>query len=480
MRRKTTRSHRSPEAPAAVTPPDDSRTPRSLRFLAGVLGLLAVLFTAWPAYRAAVRVEIDVNEGWNAYFADAALGNRPLYPAADELITNNYPPLSFYAVGACGRVVGDAAFAGRLLSLAAVFATGMLVGLAVRQFGGSAGGAWVGGVWYVATMGRFFTDYVGMNDPHLLAQAAMLVGFLGFARAVRRDRGYGVAVLAMVAAGFVKHNVVAMPLAAYLWLAVERPRRLPFCVALGVGAAAAGLALCHAVYGPDFAVNILAPRVLDWRASVGAVGHLQWVAVGLVGCVAVVAARPRDPGVRLVAIFLVVALVSFFVQKTGAGVAHSAQFELVVAVAVGVGLAFAHAPSMPLALRSTPDGLRVALLVALVVRLLASARTEPARLWLDASFPAEIAAREAAMADAVARIRATPGDVSAPTLACYWAGKPFAHDPFNARQRVLAGRLPSDAVGRRVESGRLTMVGTDPLLSWTAKYPPGPPSGPGR
>ncbi len=448
-------------------------TPRPPRRLLAFLALLAVLFTAWPAYRATLRVEIDVNEAWNAYYADAALGDRPLYPTPDELITNNYPPLSYYAVGAVGRLpgVGDAVFAGRLLSLVAVFVTGGLVALGVRQFGGSGFAAAVGGFWYVATMARFFTEYVGMNDPHLLAQAAMLAGFLAFARAVRRDRGYALPVLAMVAAGFLKHNVVALPLTAYLGLAVERPRRLPACVALGGGAAATGLLLCHAIYGPDFAANLLAPRELSWRYSVGAVGHLQWVAVGLVATVCVALARPRDSSVRLVAILAAVAFVSFFGQKLGDGVANSAQFELVVAAALGVGLAYEHAASMALARRVPPDRLRVALLVALIVRLLASGRMEPARLWLDPSFGAEIAVREAAMADAVARVRATPGEVSAPASACYWAGKPFVHDHFNARQGMRTGRLPPDALRRRFESGQWTGVETNPLLAWTEKYP---------
>ena len=443
----------------------------ALRLLAASLGLLALLFTAWPAYRATLRVEIDVNEGWNAYFADAALGRRSLYPAADELITNNYPPLSYYATGAVGRLVGDAVFAGRLLSLVAVVVTGGLVAVGVRQFGGSGFAAGVGGVWLVATMGRFFTEYVGMNDPHLLAQAVMLAGFLAFARAARLDRGYAVAVLVMVAAGFLKHNVVAMPLAAYVWLAVERPRRLPLCVAVGGAAAAGGLALCHAVYGADFTANMLTPRVLSWRYSLGAVGHLQWVAVGLVATVCVALARPRDPAVRLVAILATVAFVSFFGQKLGAGVANSAQFELVVAAALGVGLAYHHAESMALARRVRPDTLRVALLAALVVRLLASGRLEPARVWLDPSFAVEVATRQAAMADAVGRVRATPGEVSAPALACYWAGKPFVHDHFNARQGMLTGRLPADALHRRFASGQWTEVETDPLLAWTAKYP---------
>lgn len=56
------------------------------------------------AYRAFSNVEIENNEGWNAYFADAAMGKMPLYPSASQLITNNYPPLSFYIVGSIGRL----------------------------------------------------------------------------------------------------------------------------------------------------------------------------------------------------------------------------------------------------------------------------------------------------------------------------------------------------------------------------------------
>lgn len=43
---------------------------------------------------------------------DAAAG-RPLYSPADQLIGNNYPPLSFYAIGYLGHFVGDNLFVGR-------------------------------------------------------------------------------------------------------------------------------------------------------------------------------------------------------------------------------------------------------------------------------------------------------------------------------------------------------------------------------
>ncbi len=38
---------------------------------------------------------LDPNEGWNAYFGDAAIHGNVLYPPADALITHHYPPLSF-------------------------------------------------------------------------------------------------------------------------------------------------------------------------------------------------------------------------------------------------------------------------------------------------------------------------------------------------------------------------------------------------
>jgi hypothetical protein len=103
----------------AICSPMTTKTddPRYLGVLRWTLYVIAILSFAWPVYRAFLNVEIQPNEGWNAYFADAAMGKMPLYPSADKLITNNYPPLSFYIVGVVGRFLGDPVLAGRLLSL---------------------------------------------------------------------------------------------------------------------------------------------------------------------------------------------------------------------------------------------------------------------------------------------------------------------------------------------------------------------------
>jgi dolichyl-phosphate-mannose-protein mannosyltransferase len=447
-------------------------TPRLSRVCVGliaVLGLITALAAAWPVYRAFLRIEIDDNEGWNAYYADAAMGGAPLYPSRDRLITNNYPPLSFYLAGAIGRCVGDPVLAGRLVSLVSLAVVAWGVAAVVRHFGGGRTAAACGALYYTATMCRFFTQYVGMNDPHLLGQAVMTVGFVLLLRAVEQDRGIWLPVVLMVAAGFIKHTLIVLPLVGFVWLGIHRPRRLLPAGLVAAGALAAGFALCHAAYGADFYSNMMAPRAMRWQHAVGAVGHLQWTALGLLVWGYLAATRSGDPGVRLCNLLVGFALPIFFFQKMGDGVAHNAQFDLVWAVSIAVGVALAQAPLLPLAQRYSPDRLWCVLLLAVCVRLAASSRVEPVALLFDRGFHAEIAEREAAMERTVCRIRATPGDTLSSPLACFWAGKPFVVDMFNVRQRIAVGQLPPDVVDRLVASGRVSYVVEAPALRWGTK-----------
>src|SRR5579872_1542085 len=145
-----------------------------------LLVLLAVYFMVWPVWRLPFPIEIAQNEGWNAYHADAAMGAAPLYPPTDTLIINNYPPLSFYVVGALAQVFGDALYVGRVLSLIAVAALGALIAKVIMQLGGGRAGAAVGGLWFVAVMARSFNRFVGMNDPQLVGHAIMMAALAWF------------------------------------------------------------------------------------------------------------------------------------------------------------------------------------------------------------------------------------------------------------------------------------------------------------
>jgi hypothetical protein len=444
------------------------RNPRYLSVIEWTLYGIAAWSFAWPVYRAFLNVEIENNEGWNAYFADAVMGKMPLYPSANQLITNNYPPLSFYIVGLVGRLIGDPVLAGRLLSLISVVAIAVAIGLAVRRLGGSPMAARISAAFFVATMSRFFIFYVGMDEPQLLSEAVMIFGFLGFLRARSNDRGYLGPVFVMALAGFLKHNIIAMPLTVFLWLARHRRREAVKCFFVAAMTILTGIAICYALFGQNFFLNILSPRHYSLNKSRYAFEDLEWVSVGLLACVYNDWARWRDGNVQLCSSLIAIALVSYYLQKGGAGVDINAQFDVVIGVAIGLGMAFTQISLWPIVRRLESEQAQAILLLAVCVRLLASKQLQPARLLFDTSFGNEIAMRERAMTDSVERVRRIPGDVTCGKylLVSYRAGKPFVVDAFNAEQRILAGALPKDAITARVANGTLTLVDIDPRVRW--------------
>jgi hypothetical protein len=89
--------------------------------LVAAMGFAALYFLIYPLWRSQFLFEIWFTEGWNAYFQDAAAIGENIYPPAGNLLVNNYPPLSFYAIGLLGKAIGaDNLFVGRAVSLIAL------------------------------------------------------------------------------------------------------------------------------------------------------------------------------------------------------------------------------------------------------------------------------------------------------------------------------------------------------------------------
>ena len=209
--------------------------PRGARFQAGRSGDGAVL-RAW-LWRAiatmGLHLPIDPNEGWNAYHAAAAMSGAPLYPGPQSFMVNNYPPLSFYLVGGLGRVLGDYIFAGRIVALLAFFFVSFGIFAAARRMGCQRYEASFGALLYASGL-LVFTDYVGIDDPQMLAHALAMAGFLLLLKEPRGAGRIGAAALLFVLAVFVKHNVIAMAVAMTVWLAVYDRRSALRLVAFGI------------------------------------------------------------------------------------------------------------------------------------------------------------------------------------------------------------------------------------------------------
>lgn len=438
---------------------------------AWLFAILAAVFLAWPIWRIGFPVELSRNEPWNAWFTDRLLAGGSPYPSADELVVNNYPPLSFLLTALLAKLTGDTILAGRLIALVSTGLAPLAAGLCVRALGGSRAVAAFGGFWLLATLSRFFTLYAGVNDPSLLALALMGLGLAYFLHRVRAGRAVEPAVALMVVAGFAKHTMPDYPLAAFLWLAMSGGRRAALRAAVfGAILCAAGLALCAIVFGPDFATQMLMPRVMTLKHILFALNRLQWIAPALLFWGFWAWPNRNEPIARFTALLIGLSLASGLFQAAGAGVTYNAYFGAVFASAIAVALAFEGIASTTLAKRYGANALQAAMIAVLALRLLLSGQIEPYLVLVSPSFRQEFRERAAVMDAEAERLRAIPGNVYCwPMSASYRAGKPFAYDNYWVSQLIAKGRWTTDAVAEAIRARGIRFEAADSRVALEKK-----------
>ncbi len=428
-----------------------------------LLALLTLYFLVWPVWRIPFPLEIAQNEGWNAYHADAAVGGGALYPSPDTLIVNNYPPLSFYALGYLGRIFGDSLYIGRVLSLLATLGLGALIARVVRQLGGGAAGAAVGGIWFVATMARSYNRFVGMDDPQLAGQLIMVAALSWFLARDKSGRAAEPPILLMVLAGFWKHNIVAVPATVLAWLWLRDGRRALRPTVVGAAAAIAGLAICVAIYGDVFIANLLTPRPTRLMRAISGIGRSQWILPALAIWAIWAWSERKTFAARFTALYVGIAFVAYFAQWTGEDILDNAQFDLVIATAVGLGIAFDRAAATAFAKRFGVAAARATVVLILALRLVATVRIEPFLILFDPAYRAEFYAHAQVARAEAARIAAIPGPVACDNkVICRMAGKPFVYDDFRADMLIMTGAAKGLDAAELIRQHGLTYFRNDP------------------
>lgn len=416
---------------------EDSRPAHGIDPFPFVALALLVLILIWMIHPVASLFALtpkDYNEGWNALIAMRAMGDLPLYPQDQTLHTNNYPPLSFYLVGALGWMVGDNIFAGRILSLLATVVIAGEIAVIVRLLGAGWRVAGFAGLVFLGGLIGLESHYIGMNDPQLLGHAVMLAGLIVLLRGHGAGARFVAAALLMVVAGLIKHNLVALPLAVTAWLFLTDRRGLLIWL-LAAGAALAGALLAlWLLYGAAAFDNLASARsysLVDMaQHTKRGFARLQ---VLLVGWFLLVASRPRDAANQLVAAYGACSILVVVLFAGGAGIDDNLFFDLLIASSLGAGLLLQQAPS--LARSHAPAMTRAVVAAAYLFGIGINLPGEPIRSLFDSS----AAHAEADTRADLAFLAAVEGRVMCETLAlCYWAGKGFEVDSFNARQGFLA------------------------------------------
>jgi len=428
-------------------------TPRlALRILALSLGALCAVGLWRVLAGLGVQVPLDPNEGWNAYHTAAAMRGAALYPPHDAYLVNNYPPLSFYIVGLVGRLMGDFIFAGRVVSLAAVAFIAVAMTAITRSFGVPRSAALFPALLFVCGL-AFFSDYVGMDDPQLLAQAFGLAGAWVLLAAPRTTRTLVLSAGLFVISFFVKHNVVALPMACALWLFLQDHKSALRFAAFGIGLGLIGLVLFRLVYGVSLFSVVATARLYSFEQLFAALeAWLRWFALALAGLGLLIYIDWRRSDVQFCALYSGIAIALGIVFLGGAGVDVNAMFEADVALALTAGVLIARLPGY--------RGVLAAAVYALP--LLFNGATDSD--WQGVYWRLQPFREEAVVAGKdIAFLKARQGPALCEMLSfCYWAGKPPAVDFFNVGQQFETGARSDVALSAEIDAKRFAVIQFDP------------------
>jgi hypothetical protein len=410
----------------------------ALRLPPLVYGLLSTIVIAAALGKMAVHFSFDTNEGWNAYWAQAAWTGSTLYPAPDSLTLNNYLPLWSYTTGMFGRLLADNIQAGRILAGAAMLVNAVAVSAIVREITGRGRGrgCWFAGAAFLVIFGLFYDRYVAINDPQIAANGCMTLALWLFIR--RLDDGPAraalVAIPLMLLAGLLKHSALAVPLSIAIFLLARHRNALLIFAAFSTAGLAVVCAALYWLHGPSLFASVLLSRPYSLSNAWGqALGQI-WLYNLLLVAIPYLAWRP-SPKARLILIYAIVSFVQGLVFSGGADVDANVFFDFAAAVSIGLGL-------MQTSVVDTierPEGTsRPGLLLSawLAICLIPPSLVLPSGLSeLGQTYEAVVRTQQADLT----LIKSASGRVACENLAfCYWSGKAFEVDLNNLRTLIVA------------------------------------------
>ena len=405
-----------------------------------LLVLTILLLMATPIVELPLLVSNNYNEGWNAFQAERAFSDEPLYPAMTALTSTNYPPLGFYIVGALGGFIEDNIVAGRAIAFISLLVTGLGIGFILYRLSGSASLGLFTGLLFLSYIGTHHPTYVGMNDPQWLAHAIMTAGFLIFLAGGRQGGKLILVNVLMFFAGMVKHNLIPLPLAITLWLFLYHRRAIYLWLVSSMILTASCMTAIYLLYGSNFFVGLLrAPREYQLGGIADGLNELVPLPLFLAAGMILLALDRDNRDTRLIPFYVVISGIWGIFIFGGEGVESNAIFDLIIGLVIAAGLLLHQIDERFAGKILTRRGIQTAVMFVYSLTVLPAA---PRTLGdMKQSF-LNLDKTQASVAADIAFIAAQDGPVLCENLElCYWAGKPFEVDVFNLGQKLKTGVL---------------------------------------
>jgi hypothetical protein len=421
-----------------------------------LLALFASALMIYPVLRAFSRLEVGYNDGWNVYNAVAAAHHLPLYGQKYGWTTVNYPALSFYVVAWLHRIGLGYLTAGRILSLVSLPASCLLVGLVVWQLSRDYRSAVFGSLFCSAVFCVAANNYIGLDDPQILAQTFFLCGFLVYISGPPRFSRLALTAMFFALGGSIKHNLVDFPLAVLVDLAfVGKKRVLQY---LSISAALVGVSIgANTIVGGRFFISgILTPRSYSFEKLIL---NFMWhgfgpVQLAMLAALVWSAATLTDKRLRVLAIFFWASLLVGFAFGGGVGVSANSYFDIYLSISMIVGLIVHQVWRGQIG-----NGHALATIGAPLALLLSFGPAWAYGPPLLRGAISALAQEQDQFKSEVSFLRDHPGPAFCESLLrCYEAGKPYEYDPFNSANLVRLGKLDPVTLVNRLNRGELAAV----------------------
>jgi hypothetical protein len=437
-------------------------TSRDTLLSSAVICLMIVAYLAlfsFPVRRSLANVEVNYNEGWNAYRAAMVANGIPLYGTPPQGFGTGtaYPPLSFHLIAWLGTT-STFTGVGRWVSLISLMVTGVFVSLIVRRAGGSRQIAVFSFLLYEIGIALLRPDRIGMNDPQLLAEALSTAGLFFYFRNPDSKHLLCISALLFCLAGFTKPNLLAFPAAVAIDLLFRSLRA--FAVWAGAMVLSAGLltAMTLSVDGRYFFHHLMSGggRAYSFWVAWSNYHHYVEIFQGLL----VIATAWSICAFRTRKVFVSAFVLSYvlaFLLAGGSGVDLNIFFNALAATAMACGIALSDFSFVPVGSRSAFLNSTAALMfgvffISIMIFVPGQLRRNREQLRL-------LPARVREFNSAVELLKTRPGPALCESLLmCYEAGKPFEYEPYSVRDLLRTGRLHEDEVLQLLRTHRFQTV----------------------
>lgn len=422
--------------------------PRGHWLSAAVLCLMAATMVAlfwFPVRRMFANVEVNYNEGWNAYRAAWVANRIPLYAKPPQSFGTGtaYPPLSFHLIGLLG---GPDTFVeiGRWISLLSLIAAGILLALVVRRGGGSAQAAIFSFFLYEIGIALLLPNRIGMNDPQLLGEALSIAGFYLYIRNPVSTRLLCASALLFCLSGFTKHTLLVFPAVVAIDLLFRSRKAFLTWASAMVLCAGLFFGLTFLVDGRFFLLHLMSKRTYSyWRAWSQYHAYAVLFQGSLVVATAwmICAFRSR----RLVASAFLLSHLLAFLLGGGAGVDMNIFFNAWATTVLACSFAlsditFELAAWRPAIWNSAGAFAFALFFISIMVFV-------PGQLRRDREKARALLGLESEFRSAVESTKSRSGPALCESLLlCYEAGKAFEYEPFSVRDELKTGQVKEDDV----------------------------------